>query len=373
MKLLMQRAGICLFLCLFVLSGASWARESEKKSDERGNLPEEIEAALTSTLDATTGKNAPDERALREIANFVLTSPAETLKKAEPKNRTSGSGVLYTGRIKVSLETLMNYILDPAVPGESLYPNSVRRNDWKPGSELLTAYTSFLKSPLPPATTLVMRGTEEEETTPDTSSGCHYSYDLKRLFVLMDYEGKSVLFSVSYLPSESSVGLKGVIVGDDARWNYVYTNEPGTNLPLLGWANTHLYGSASVTLYVGEGTSTSVYTFKWAKAGWAGSNVVKTSHIREGLERFVTGLRTVMESPKRPTAEAIKTHMAELNALDDEALRSRFRPVAETLKADPALKSGEYKKALEGDYPAGFDREQLLAELIKHFMRSKLQ
>ena len=43
-----------------------------------------------------------------------------------------------------------------------------------------------------------------------------------------------------------------------------------------------------------------VSIFKWAKAGWKGSNVVKVSHITAGLKRFTSGLRQVMESPRLP-------------------------------------------------------------------------
>ena len=93
------------------------------------------------------------------------------------------------------------------------------------------------------------RGVEYEETTPDTSSGCYYSYKLNRLFVLADYKGRTALISVSVMPGQSSVGLRGAIVGNDKDWTYVHPGK-GTNLAMLGWAETYLYGSASISVFM---------------------------------------------------------------------------------------------------------------------------
>ncbi|MFR3457624.1 MAG: hypothetical protein ACLTTU_04215 [Bilophila wadsworthia] len=39
------------------------------------------------------------------------------------------------------------------------------------------------------------------------------------------------------------------IVGNDKDWTYVYTPEKG-NLAMLGWAETYLYGSASISVFM---------------------------------------------------------------------------------------------------------------------------
>lgn len=374
----------CLFLALWLVCAPttiahSSTTDSGTSSQERGNLPQELEDALSQLMQGTSPAGAPSPKtlspAIDEVLRFVLTTSPKNLKKVEPKSRPAGNGVLYTDSIKVSLPVLMSYTLDPGVPGEALYPSSVRRNDWVPGSEILSKARTFLTSPLPPAEPLVMSGVEEEETTPDTSSGCHYFYTLNRLFILAGYEGKTALFSISSMPKESGVGLKGLIVGDDANWDYVYTKEAGTNITLLGWAETYLYGSASVTLFVGDANTptTDIYSFKWAKAGWSGSNVVKPSHITAGLKRFVQGLSAVLESPKRPEPKAIKARMTELNAMDDNALRAAMTPLATGLAANPALKDAYYKKAVANNYAASMNREQLLAALIKQYVHEKIQ
>ena len=234
-----------------------------------------------------------------------MTANTLPAAKVRPANRAEGAGVYHKETFALPLRKLMGYMLDPAVPGEAIYPSAVRRNAWLPGSGILKDSGRFLTATLPPAAPLVTRGVEYEETTPDTSSGCYYSYKLNRLFVLTDYKGRAALFSVSAMPGQSSVGLRGAIVGDDKDWTYVYTSEKGTNLAMLGWAETYLYGSASVTVFIEDGTGrTEAHFFKWAKAGWKGSNVVKPSHITAGLRRFTSGLRLVTESPRCPSPPA---------------------------------------------------------------------
>lgn len=374
MNILFRTLGLVLCLiCLPVMAGANSAMESDS-AKKRDGLPEALESALTQLLSATKSTVQPKDDAVAEVLRFV-TGPAP--KKAIPEARPDGSGIIFRDTIGISLKTLMSYILDPKVPGEALYPNSVRRNAWAAGSGLLTRADAFLASPLPPTQTLTMHAVEEEETTPDESSGCIYEYKLNRLFILTGYEGRTALFSISQMPTSSNVGRKGIIVGKDSQWNYVYTTEEGTNLAMLGWAETHLYGSASVTVYL-SGTnadSTDIISFKWAKAGWAGSNVVKPSHIRAGLERFTSGLKQVLQSPRRPTVDAIKARMAELNGMDDAALRAALQPYVNQLHAtnDKAL-SGEFGKALEDPaYLNAFTRKQLIADLIKNFVREKVK
>ena len=222
------------------------------------------------------------------------------------------------------------------------------------------------------------RGVEYEETTPDTSSGCYYSYKLNRLFVLADYKGRTALISVSVMPGQSSVGLRGAIVGNDKDWTYVYTPEKGTNLAMLGWAETYLYGSASISVFMesapGSG-KVDVSIFKWAKAGWKGSNVVKVSHITAGLKRFTSGLRQVMESPRLPSSDAIAAKYSALKAMNDTELRAQLSSFGTHLakqNADP-LDEKAFRTVLDnGAYPGTLKRDDAIAELMKLYMRQQL-
>ena len=341
-------------------------------------LPAPVENALTFLLSAAPqGRPDPAPAALTPILDFVTanTLPAA---KVRPANRAEGAGVYHKETFALPLRKLMGYMLDPAVPGEAIYPSAVRRNAWLPGSGILKDSGRFLTATLPPAAPLVTRGVEYEETTPDTSSGCYYSYKLNRLFVLTDYKGRAALFSVSAMPGQSSVGLRGAIVGDDKDWTYVYTPEKGTNLAMLGWAETYLYGSASVSIFMESapgGNKVDMYFFKWAKAGWKGSNVVKTSHITAGLKRFTSGLRQVMESPKLPPVKAIAAKASELKSLSEADLRARLNGFGSHLakqNADP-LDGKAFRAVLDnGAYPATLKREDAIAELMKLYMRQQM-
>ncbi len=109
----------------------------------------------------------------------------------------------------------------------------------------------------------------------------------------MKHKGRPALISVSNQKGISDVGRKGLILGNDEDWNYIYSGEAGTTLPGTGWADTYMYGSASITIYYELGTNpkqVKCAVFKWLDAGWLGINFVKPAHIRKGQECRRTGL-----------------------------------------------------------------------------------
>ena len=237
-----------LLICFcFALLTALPAQAEEQKN---GTLPPALETALSTLLaDAPQGKADPDAATVNAVLDFVATNK-QAANKVRPEARPQGSGAYLKETLNVPLRKLVEYMLDPSIPGEAIYPSAVRRNAWMPGSPILKDNAALTDAAYPPAAPIVTRGVEYEETTPDTSSGCYYSYKLNRLFVLADYKGRTALISVSVMPGQSSVGLRGAIVGNDKDWTYVYTPEKGTNLAMLGWAETYLYGSASISVFM---------------------------------------------------------------------------------------------------------------------------
>ena len=365
-----------LFICFcFALLTALPAQAEEQKN---GTLPPALETALSTLLaDAPQGKADPDAATVNAVLDFVATNK-RAANKVRPEARPQGSGAYLKETLNVPLRKLVEYMLDPSIPGEAIYPSAVRRNAWMPGSPILKDNAALTDAAYPPAAPIVTRGVEYEETTPDTSSGCYYSYKLNRLFVLADYKGRTALISVSVMPGQSSVGLRGAIVGNDKDWTYVYTPEKGTNLAMLGWAETYLYGSASISVFMesapGSG-KVDVSIFKWAKAGWKGSNVVKVSHITAGLKRFTSGLRQVMESPRLPSSDAIAAKYSELKAMNDTELRAQLSCFGTHLakqNADP-LDEKAFRTVLDnGAYPGTLKRDDAIAELMKLYMRQQL-
>ena len=366
-----MRAFFLLCMTFFFVLGQGIPAFSNDKTDA-GNLPESSLAAL---LDETPqGRPDPSADTLVTLLDFVIANKLQS-SKVRPARRSHGQGAYLQERINVPLKKILACTLDPSVPGETIYPAVVRRNAWLPGSQILTKGKELLATALPPAATLIVRGIEFEETTPDTSSGCYYTYRLNRLFILTAYKEKTALFSISVMPEESSVGKKGAILGKDSDWTHIYSGVPGTNISMLGWAETHLYGSASVTIFLDNGGSTDIYMFKWAKAGWAGSNVVKPSHITAGLKRFTNSMRQVLENPAMPSAEAIAAQFTKLSKLSDAQLRAQLAGYAAYLNKQPdkLLKEKEFASVLaDNGYANTLNREDLIAELMKLYMRKQL-
>ena len=47
--------------------------------------------------------------------------------------RDLGAGAYLKETLNVPLRKLVEYMLDPSIPGEAIYPSAVRRNAWMPG------------------------------------------------------------------------------------------------------------------------------------------------------------------------------------------------------------------------------------------------
>jgi len=140
----------------------------------------------------------------------------------------------------------------------------------------------------------------------------------------MKHEGRPVLISLSRQKDVSDVGKKGMIIGADDNWDYLYTGQAGVSYAGLGWVKSYMYDSYSVSFYVETGTAhpTVRYgVFKWLRAGWAGINLAHSSHIYSGLERFAKSFKTILESPRLDDVTAVRRDFANLKSLSDEEQR----------------------------------------------------
>ena len=371
------RAACCCFLLLLLTVFMACPVPTQAADNNRkSTLSPNVEQALDALLTAASTRQAPKDQDVETLLAFVAQARSQKADKLIPQDR-QGKGVFYTAQLALPLRKVMGYLLTPGIPGEALYPISVRHNHWLPGSAILKDGARLLDAPFPPASPISVSGTELEETTPDTSSGCFYQYKLNRLFVLAAVDGRTALLCISVMPDKSSIGKKGLIV-DEQTWRYVYTAEQGTNLSMLGWAETQIYASSGITIYMENAAgspTTDIAMFKWTRAGWSGMNVVKPSHIKAGIKRFIKGLRQVVESPKCPSPDAIVAEAARLQKLDDNALRALLASEATALAASKAdgLDDSPYSDAVkDGQYASTLDREALRAEAIKLWMRQQI-
>ena len=124
---------------------------------------------------------------------------------------------------------------------------------------------------------VVVRGVETVEITPDINTGTYYKYDLDRTMILFKHQGRNVFVSLSRQKGQSEVGKKGVVVGDDEDWNYLYSGEKGINKTGLGWVDSYMYGSSSIILFYEpdpDNPMVKCAVFKWLRAGWKKINMV---------------------------------------------------------------------------------------------------
>lgn len=349
---------------------------------KEGNVPDDIEAIVGAFLDAIpAGQTVPSPEAIKALVDFTLAS--DNPKRVQPAPRPHGKGAFVRQLLNVPLADVLRYCFNPAIPGEAVYPSSISYSYWTPQSQIVTQDIKLWEKLALPADQkpIVLRGQEFEEITPDSFSNCYYNYTLNRLLVLTTIEGRNVMISVSKQNGPSSVGKVGSILGKDESWHYLYSAEVGSNLSLARWAETYMYDSANLTIFF-EPTpgskTTEMAFFKYVRAGWANMNMVKPTHIYDGSQRYLNGLRQILESPNRLTAEQIAGKKLELKGLQTDALRSQLVPYSAALvpwaTAKSSIANKDFKALLGAEqYVLSLSPEQMRGELLKQFLNKSLQ
>lgn len=361
------------------MPGMGGSGDTAKKE---GNLPEDIEAIVTAFLDAIpAGQKVPSAADIKALMDFAIAQ--KDPQKVIPEPRPHGKGAFVRQKLRVPIAQVLQYCFNPAIPGEAVYPSTINYSHWLPQSQLVTQKIKLWENlDLPDASKpIVLRGQEFEEITPDTFSNCYYDYTLNRLLILSTIEGRNVLVSVSRQAGPSTVGKVGAILGKDDEWHYLYSKEVGSNLSLARWAETYMYDSANLTLFFESSPhspTTEMAFFKYVRAGWANMNMVKAKHIYEGSQRYLNGLRQILESPNRPSAESIENKYAEFKNMQTEQLRTSLVPFSTALapwgegKSD--ISSSKFKKILSNqEYVSSLSQRQMGSELLKQFLKKTLQ
>lgn len=372
-----RRATVCFFA--FLLCTALFAGNASAA------LPPEVQKTVTALLAMQDPASPlPDKAALETFLGYT-TSPVNLQGIGEsapsPDKYKKSSGILWRSRLQgVPLAATLEYLFNPEVPMTVVYPASIRHAAWQPGSDLLKAQPLWKELGAHKDTPLVLRGTEVEEITPDDNSGAYYKYTLDRVLILTEHEGQQMLISLSWQRGKSDVGKKAATIGDYSNWDFVYSNVKGTLASGIGWAETFIYSSASILVFYEDapgGKNTGYAMYRWMDAGWSGMNMVKQSHITAGAERSFAGLKSFMESPKRPAPADIAAHMRALNALDLPTLQERFMPyslkVEESAATVDALKTDDFQNLIKGGgYGKSMTKEEIIAAFAVNYIREQL-
>ncbi|MFV0422780.1 hypothetical protein [Oleidesulfovibrio sp.] len=362
------------FLTFLVTSQAVAANKTEKQL-----VPQDSEQVLTVLLNAVSAPSASiSAENIKPLLELVVGNVNTPNNLPQPEKRDAGSGIFMRSTINVPFDKFLEYCYNPAISPAALFPASVRLGYWKDGSDILKGVKLWEKAENLDSM-VVLRGSEYEEITPDHFSGCYYGYDLNRLVILMPWNNRRVLISISRQAAPSTIGMKGAIVGEDTDWEYVYTTEEGGTARSIGWMDTYMYDSASVAFFFDDesGSATHYAMFKWLKAGWAGLNVVKKSHIISGTERFLNGFKGVIESPELPSAGQLEAYIKDVRSQDDNAQIASLAEYSAKLEAiskeDDILKRSDFQDVLKGgSYASTLTPEQRVSVLIKQFIKREL-
>lgn len=358
-----------IFAALIVLITATGAfgQEEQKVPD---NVYPDLEYALSLSKPST---DLEPER-LSALIKFISTRPAETSMKL--KERQGASGAFYAFSIEADLARVLDYAYNPDIPLYVTMPSSLREHEW------LTPQVNDVLRNLPRKVESaddirLLRGRDREIITPDTNTGGYYEYDQDRMVTIFPGPTGPVLISVSSQNDLSEVGKKGCVVGDDRNWNYLYSEENGLNTTGLGWVSSYMYYAHSVLIYVVDSSSNTIRvgSFKWLNAGWAKMNMVKSSHILNGIIRFASDFKQVLESPGLPEAMVLKNKYKGLLQRNEDDLRKMVSQYLQALNDSGAseLRSNPFKKLISsGKYLEQMNKEELVKVVLLEYVKENI-
>lgn len=338
-------------------------------------VPDQVYAGLEYLLDLDQSSVDFDQDKLSELISFVGSIPAES--SAELKERQGASGAFYSFSVKSDLSRVLDYAYNPDLPAYLVMPSSLRDHQW---------LTPKLGESLRDLSRLansnggigLLRGQDWEVITPNTNTGGYYGYNQDRIVTVLPGPTGPVFISVSNQNDLSEVGKKGCIVGDDQNWNYLYSEEKGLNTAGLGWVNSYMYFAHSVLVYVADSSTHMIHvgSFKWLSAGWAKMNMVNSGHILDGIKRFASAFKEVLEAPGLPNATALTARYRELLQSSEQGLRHMVQTYLQALDgSERSRNSGSLSSTFQellssGKYLQQMSRKEMVRVLLLEYLKS---
>jgi hypothetical protein len=375
-----SRIVICLaFMGIFFFILPFQAMANSNQQEIR--LPEPIIESLQYILNLLNIDN-DKEIAVAKIAptiNFVSSQEKTWPALYYSEDNFNAQSAYYEFDIHQGLEEILKYAYTRKIPSQAVIPSSIRFSYWKHFSGAQDGNSWYWNYPVPEGHFQIIRGIQHEATSPDVSSWTYYSYDLERLLILSRYKDQNVFFSISR-QQDKAPGRKAFALGDDKDWNYLYTQETGVNKAGLGWVTPYMYESFSVTVFVEEPDKSSVKCamFKWLNAGAGSINMVKKYHIQEGIKRFETSFKMVLENPHLPNPTDLAAAFSQIEKLSIEAMRDEIGRYFLKLKAryrqDDVFKDKKLAEFFTSpEYLNQLTREEMKGILNLEYMKTILK
>jgi hypothetical protein len=333
-------------------------------------VSEDIQAELAYLLSFVgpqeSDRSRFDPEQIRHLLEFVAT-PKDNGIVYHAGKLNGGPSAYHDFSIQKNLQEILHIAYDPDIPAVMTSPSSLRLTRWKEvegKSQPLPRFwekISDLQSPL------IVTGVEYTVNTPDVHSGTYYEYDLERTLILGKYRGKNVFISMSKQPQCSNVGKKGLVIGPDQNWEYLYSDQPGVGRSGLGWVRSYMYDSIGIIIYYETDPTkplTRFAVFKWVRAGWKDINFVKRSHIYNGLLRFASDFKAILENPDLPEPSLLARSCASIRSLSDEQLHSiveqHLEAIAQISRQEQLLPEATIEQMLQNrQYVNGLTRDEM--------------
>jgi len=113
--------------------------------------------------------------------------------------------------------------------------------------------------------------------------------------------------------------------------------------------------------------------FQWLRAGWTGINFAKPAHVLDGMKRFVTNTKTVLEFPQLPSPGrmvAVRQWLVNMPVTD---LNKRYAALQQALRAS-AYQLGKISKS-KSEEPVAYgniQKDQMIEELMLEYLKSAM-
>jgi hypothetical protein len=356
-----------IFTMLLVLGVNASAYAQEQQS-----VPDQVYQELDYMLSLSQSEVDLEPEKLSGLVNFIHTTPPESSMTL--KARQGASGAFHAFSLQGDLPHVLDYAYNPDIPIYVTMPSSLHYQEW------LTPQTSDGMRNLPrkvdsAGDIRLLRGRDRESITPDTNTGGYYLYNQDRVMTILPGPAGPVLISASSQTEPSEVGKKGCVVGDDKNWNYLYSDQKGLNKTGLGWVSSYMYQAYSVIIYVADSSTNTVHvgSFKWLNAGWAKINMVKSSHILNGIKRFASDFKAVLESPGLPEPSVLADKYRELQQSSEQVLRQQVSQYLQAMSGPENEKvcSSPFKDLVSsGEYLQQMSRGEMVKVLLLEYIKA---
>jgi hypothetical protein len=356
------------FICLLGLLVFGTAVPAQ--ADASKSIPESLYSELEYLLTLPTSNTDIVPEKLSQVIAFVSSSAAGSSMALE--DREKASGAFYAFTLRGDLDRVVDYVYNPDIPVYVTMPSSIREQEWE--EPATRDALKLLPKALEQGKTLLVRGSEREIITPDANTGGYYSYSQDRAVAVFEGPTGPVLVSVGCQTKPSDIGRKGYVVGEDSDWNYLYSEETGLTKTGLGWVDSYMYNAHSIIVFVTDSSSGTIHvgSFKWLNAGWAKVNMVKQSHIINGIKRFTADFKAVLESSRLPEAGELAAMYKELASGSMETLRQMVAPYLTAIGDSGTLSSPFNKLLASGEYLENMSQQEMVKVLLKEYLKERL-